>query len=130
MAGGGVALVQSEPVLVDLENKLAGEEALGVRLVRRILSVPLVFIAENAGYAGEVVLNAVRQGEGDWGFDAERGEYGHLVQQGIIDPVKVTRSALQNAGSIAGMLLTTQAVMAETPVETPLPADIQDFMHD
>ena len=130
VAGGGVALVRSEPVLVDLENKLAGEEALGVRLVRRMLSVPLVLIAENASYAGEVVLNAVRQGEGDWGFDAERGEYGHLVQQGIIDPVKVTRSALQNAGSVAGMLLTTQAVMAEIPVETPLSADMQDFMHD
>ena len=130
VAGGGVALVRSETVLVDLENKLAGEEALGVRLVRRMLSVPLVLIAENAGYAGKVVLNSVRQGEGDWGFDAERGEYGHLVQQGIIDPVKVTRSALQNAGSVAGMLLTTQAVMAEIPVETPLPADMQDFMHD
>ena len=130
VAGGGVALVRSETGLVDLENKLAGEEALGVRLVRRMLSVPLVLIAENAGYAGKVVLNSVRQGEGDWGFDAERGEYGHLVQQGIIDPVKVTRSALQNAGSVAGMLLTTQAVMAEIPVETPLPADMQDFMHD
>ena len=130
VAGGGVALVRSEPVLVDLENKLAGEEALGVRLVRRMLSVPLVLIAENAGYAGKVVLNSVRQGEGDWGFDAERGEFDHLVQQGIIDPVKVTRSALQNAGSVAGMLLTTQALIADVPVETPLPADMQDFMHD
>ena len=70
------------------------------------------------------------KGEGDWGFDAEKGEFTHLVQAGIIDPVKVTRSALQNAGSIAGMLLTTQAVVAEIPVHTPLPADVQDFMHD
>ena len=128
--GGGVTLVRSEQALEDLQSSLQGDEALGVRLIRHALSAPLELIADNAGHPGLVVLDKVRDGEGDWGFDAEKGEYTHLVQAGIIDPAKVTRSALQNAGSIAGMLLTTQAVVAEIPVHTPLPADVHDFMHD
>ena len=128
--GGGVTLVRSEQALEDLQSRLQGDEALGVRLIRHALSAPLELIADNAGHPGLVVLDKVRDGEGDWGFDAEKGEYTHLVQAGIIDPAKVTRSALQNAGSIAGMLLTTQAVVAEIPVHTPLPADVHDFMHD
>ena len=128
--GGGVAMIRTEHVLDDLEASLEGEEALGVRLVKQALSAPLVLIANNAGYSGEVIVDGVRRGEGDWGFDAERGEFCHLIQQGIVDPVKVTRSALENAGSIAGMMLTTQAVITEIPKEEPLPADVQDFMHD
>ena len=128
--GGGVTLVRAEQLLDELQAGLPREEALGARLVREALSAPLLLISENAGHPGQVVLENVRRGEGDWGFDAEKGEYTHLIQAGIIDPAKVTRSALQNAGSIAGMLLTTQAVVAEIPVHTPLPADVQDFMHD
>ena len=128
--GGGVTLIRAEQVLEDLQSSLQGDEALGVRLIRNALAAPLELIAQNAGHPGMVILDKVRQGEGDWGFDAEKGEFTHLVQAGIIDPAKVTRSALQNAGSIAGMLLTTQAVVAEIPVHTPLPADVQDFMHD
>ena len=128
--GGGVTLVRAERVIQDLESSLSGEEALGARLVRDALSAPLTLIAENAGHPGEVVLEHVRQGEGDWGFDAEAGEYANLMQRGIIDPAKVVRSALQNAGSIAGMMLTTDAVVTEIPKHEPLPADIQDFMHD
>jgi chaperonin GroEL len=128
--GGGVAMIRTEHVLDDLEASLEGEEALGVRLVKQALSAPLVLIANNAGYSGEVIVDGVRRGEGDWGFDAERGEFCHLIQQGIVDPVKVTRSALENAGSIAGMMLTTQAIITEIPKEEPLPADVQDFMHD
>ena len=128
--GGGVAMIRSEHVLDDLEASLDGEEALGVRLVKHALSAPLVLIANNAGYSGEVIVDGVRRGEGDWGFDAELGEFCHLIQQGIVDPVKVTRSALENAGSIAGMMLTTQAVITEIPKVEPLPADVQDFMHD
>ncbi len=128
--GGGVTLVRSEQALEGLQGSLQGDEALGVRLIRHALSAPLELIAQNAGHPGLVVLDKVRDGEGDWGFDAEKGEFTHLVQAGIIDPAKVTRSALQNAGSIAGMLLTTQAVVAEIPVFTPLPADVHDFMHD
>jgi chaperonin GroEL len=128
--GGGVALVRTEYVLSELERQLSGDAALGVKIVRDALSAPLALIAENAGYSGGVVLDQTRRGEGDWGFDAEQGDYTHLVQRGIIDPAKVTRSALQNAGSIAGMMLTTEAVVTEIPEHKPLPADIQDFMHD
>ena len=128
--GGGVTLVRTEGLLRDLESSLSGEVALGARLVREALSAPLTLIAENSGHRGEVVLEHVREGEGDWGFDAEVGEYTNLMERGIFDPAKVVRSALQNAGSIAGMMLTTQAVVTEIPKHVPLPADIQDFMHD
>ena len=128
--GGGVTLVRAEGILRDLENSLSGEVALGARLVREALSRPLTLIAENSGHLGEVVLEKVRDGEGDWGFDAEAGEYTHMMERGIIDPAKVVRSALQNAGSIAGMMLTTNAVVTEIPKHVPLPADMQDFMHD
>ena len=128
--GGGVAMIRAENAVEKLESTLSGEEALGARLVRQALSAPLVLICQNAGHLGEVILNEVRNGEGDWGFDAEEGEYCHLMERGIVDPLKVTRSALENAGSIAGMMLTTQAVITEIPVEVPLPQDVQDFMHD
>jgi chaperonin GroEL len=128
--GGGVPLVRAEQVLEDLEKQLQGDEGIGVRIVRQALSAPLIVIADNAGYPGQVVLDRVRNGEGDWGFDADKGEYTNLVERGIIDPAKVTRSALQNAGSVAGMMLTTEAIVTDIPKHTPLPADIQDFMHD
>ena len=128
--GGGVTLIRTEQVLRELEQTLSGEELLGARLLREALSAPITLIAGNAGYKGEVVLEAIRQSDGDWGFDAEVGEYGHLIEKGIIDPAKVVRSALQNAGSIAGMILTTQAIVTEIPKFVPLPADVQDFMHD
>ena len=85
--GGGVALVRAGHVLDDLEKTLEGEQALGLRMVRNALSAPLKLIAENAGHEGEVILDGVRNGEGDWGFDADRGEYCHLIEAGIIDPV-------------------------------------------
>ena len=128
--GGGVTLIRTEQVLRELEQTLSGEELLGARLLREALSAPITLIASNAGYKGEVVLEAIRQSDGDWGFDAEAGEYDHLIERGIIDPAKVVRSALQNAGSIAGMILTTQAIVTEIPKFVPLPADVQDFMHD
>ncbi|MCH7737426.1 MAG: chaperonin GroEL [Chloroflexi bacterium] len=128
--GGGVALVRAGHVLVDLEKTLEGDQALGVRMVQNALSAPLILISENAGHEGQVILEGVRSGEGDWGFDAELGKYCNLIEAGIIDPVKVTRSALENAGSIAGMMMTTQAIITEIPEFVPLPQDIQDFMHD
>lgn len=128
--GGGVAIVRAEQVLDDMESTLDDDEALGVRLVKQALSAPLILISENAGHPGEVILDGVRKGEGDWGFDAELGEFCAMMERGIVDPVKVTRSALQNAGSIAGLMLTTEAVITEIPEEKPLPQDVQDFMHD
>jgi chaperonin GroEL len=128
--GGGVALIRSSHVLDTLEKQLTGDEALGARLVKNALSAPLLLIARNAGHRGEVVLEGVITGEGDWGFDAEQGDFCNLIERGIVDPVKVTRSALENACSVAGVLLTTQAVITEEPEEIPLPADVQDFMRD
>ena len=128
--GGGVAIVRAEHVLETLEKQLSGDQAVGVRMVRLSLSAPLMLIADNAGHPGQAVLEGVRNGEGDWGFDAEVGEFCNLIQRGIVDPVKVTRSALENAGSIAAMMLTTQAMITEIPEEKPLPADVQDYMND
>ena len=128
--GGGVAVVRAEAVLEELEKQHDGAEALGIRLVKESLCAPLLRISKNSGHSAEVVLDTVRTSEGDWGFDAEKGDYCHLIERGIVDPVKVTRSALENACSVAGMMLTTQAIITEIPEEKPLPADVQDFMND
>jgi len=83
---------------------------------------PLKLIAENAGVAGDVVLEDVKNGEGDYGFDAEAEKYGAMLEMGIIDPAKVTRSALENAASVAGMVLTTESIMTElNPAKLPAP---------
>ena len=128
--GGGVTLLRAQATLDDIMQGASGDEAVGIRLVKDAMEAPLTTIAQNAGYRGQVIVENVRNGAGDYGFDADRGEYTNLIARGIIDPAKVTRSALQNAGSVAGMLLTTQAVITEIPKYEPLPADIQDFMHD
>ena len=116
VAGGGSALVHAASVL---EGDLGfdGDEATGVRIVRKSLDEPLRWIAENGGENGYVIVAKVREaGEGN-GYNAATGEYGDLVAQGVLDPVKVTRSALINATSIAGMLLTTETLIVEKPVE-------------
>ena len=128
--GGGVTLLRAQDALDSMLEGATGDIAVGIRLVKEALEAPLNTIAENAGFKGDVVVANVLSGEGDYGFDADRGEYTGLIARGIIDPAKVTRAALENAGSVAGMLLTTQAVITEIPKFEPLPADIQDFMHD
>jgi len=121
VAGGGTALVQAAAVLsADLGR--TGDEAAGVRLVARALTRPTYWIAENAGVSGAVTAIKVSEQSPGVGYDARRGEFVDMVGAGIIDPVKVTRSALQNAASIAGMLLTTDVLVAEKP-EPPEPAD-------
>ncbi len=114
VAGGGSALVHAVTAL-DGDLGLAGDEATGVRIVRRAVDEPLRWIAENAGEEGYVVVSKVRDLELGQGFDAAAGSYGDLVGAGVLDPVKVTRSALQNAASIAGMLLTTETLVVEKP---------------
>ena len=115
IAGGGSALVQTGADLGDLGR--TGDEATGVHVVRTALSEPCKWIALNAGVEGAVVVAKVATlGEGN-GFNAATGEYGDLLAQGVLDPVKVTRSAVQNAASIAGMLLTTEVLIAERPEE-------------
>ena len=120
VAGGGVALIQAASSALDSLN-FSGDEATGVNIVREAISAPLKQIAENAGLEGGVVADRVAQMEPGFGLNAATGEYGDLMTQGISDPVKVTRSALQNAASIAGMFLTTEAVVADKP-EPPAPA--------
>ena len=111
--GGGVALVRAQRALDKLD--IRGDEAVGADTVKRAMEVPLRLIVQNAGQEGAVVLNEVRQHKDDYGYDAEIGEYAHMLQQGIVDPVKVTRSALQNAASVAGMVLTTESMITEIP---------------
>ena len=111
--GGGVALVRTQRALDKL--KLQGDEAVGAGIIGKALEVPLRLIVQNADREGAVVLEAVRQHQDDYGYDAEIGEYAHMIKQGIVDPVKVTRSALQNAASVAGMVLTTESMITEIP---------------
>jgi chaperonin GroEL len=114
VAGGGSALVHAVSVL-DGNLGLTGDEAVGVRIVRLGADAPLEWIARNGGVSGEVVVNKVR--ESGEGYNAATGEYGDLVAQGVLDPVKVTRSALANAASITAMLLTTETLIVEKPAE-------------
>jgi chaperonin GroEL len=113
VAGGGSALVQAAAVLGDLG--MTGDEATGVAVVRRSLSAPARWIAENAGAEGGVVVAAIGDLPVGHGYNAATNEFGDLIAQGVIDPVKVTRSAVQNAASIAGMLLTTEVLVTEKP---------------
>ncbi|MDO4241514.1 MAG: chaperonin GroEL [Microbacteriaceae bacterium] len=123
LPGGGVALIQAgATVFADL--KLEGDEGVGVRIVKAAIEAPLRQIALNAGLEPGVVVDRVAQLEPGHGLNAATGEYGNLVEQGILDPAKVTRSALQNAASIAGLFLTTEAVVAEKPAPAgAAPAD-------
>jgi chaperonin GroEL len=113
VAGGGSVLVHAAPALDKLE--VLGDEKVGVAIVRRALEEPLRQIAINAGQEGSVVVEAVRKLKPGSGYDAEKGEYGDLFAAGIIDPAKVTRSALQNAASVAALLLTTETVITDIP---------------
>jgi chaperonin GroEL len=111
--GGGVAFIRSMKALEEI--KLEGEEQLGVNIIKRALEEPVRQIANNAGFEGSVVVQRVMEGEGSFGFNAETGTYEDLMKAGIVDPTKVTRFALQNAASLAGLLMTTEAMVAEKP---------------
>ncbi len=114
--GGGSAIIHASSVLDD-DLGLSGEEAVGVRIVRKAVEEPLRWIAENGGENGYVVTHKVREGGIGVGYNAATGEFGDLIAQGVIDPVKVTRSALANAVSVAGMLLTTETLVVDKPEE-------------
>ena len=118
VAGGGVALLQASKLAFE-KLDLVGEEATGARIVEIAVEAPLKQIAFNAGLEGGVVVEKVRNLETGWGLDAATGEYVDLIKAGIIDPAKVTRSALQNAASIAGLFLTTEVVVADKPEKSP-----------
>ncbi|MDN7599499.1 chaperonin GroEL [Burkholderia gladioli] len=120
--GGGVALLRARAGLSSLKGANAEQDA-GIQIVLRALEAPLRVIASNAGDEPSVVIAKVLEGKGNFGYDAASGEYGDLVETGVVDPTKVTRTALQNAASIAGLILTTDATVAEAPKdEKPVPA--------
>ena len=121
VAGGGVALIQAGKVVFD-KLELSGDEATGAAIVKKAIDAPLKQIAENAGLEGGVVAEKVRNLPVGHGLNAETGEYEDLLAAGVADPVKVTRSALQNAASIAGLFLTTEAVVADKPEKPAAPA--------
>jgi chaperonin GroEL len=112
--GGGVALVRTLEGLTDLKGANHDQD-MGISILRRSVEEPLRQIVANAGEDGSVVLNKIRDGKGNYGYNAATGEYGDLIEMGILDPTKVTRLALQNATSVAGLLLTTEAMVAELP---------------
>ena len=129
VAGGGVALINCIPALESFIENLEGDEKIGAQVVLRALSEPLHLIAENAGYQGDVIVEKVRSLPKGQGLNAATGEYVDMIEEGIIDPLKVTRSALQNAGSIAAMVLTTEVLVADKPEkkETPKMPDMPDY---
>jgi chaperonin GroEL len=119
--GGGVALIRAQSALDGV--KLSEEQAFGVSIVRRAIEEPLRQIAMNAGTDGSIVVSKVKEGKDSFGFNAATLEYGDLVKAGVIDPTKVVRTALQNAASVASLLLTTEAMIAEKPKkDAPAPA--------
>jgi chaperonin GroEL len=115
--GGGVALLRAQAVLADIEGKLNEEQRAGANIVRRAVEEPLRMISQNAGIDGSIVVDKVKNAKGAFGFNAATEEYEDLVKAGVIDPTKVVRSALQNAASVASLLLTTEAMVAEKPKE-------------
>ena len=122
VAGGGTSLLQVQPALDELEKETEGDEKTGIDIVRRAIEAPVRQIANNAGLEGAVIVEAVKKAKKGIGFNAQTEEYVDMIKSGIVDPCKVTRSALQNAASIAAMILTTEAVVADKPAENPAPA--------
>ena len=114
--GGGVALIRAQKALDKLEGANE-DQTVGIRILSRAIEEPLRQIVENAGEDAAVVLNQVKGGKGAYGYNAGTGEYGDMIDAGILDPAKVTRLALQNAASVAGLLLTTEVMIAEAPKE-------------
>ena len=130
--GGGVAYIRSIEALKNTESLglLNDDQATGVNIVKLALDAPLRTISENAGQEGSVIVNKVREGKKDWGYNARENKFENLVEAGIIDPTKVTRLALENAASIAGLLLTTDAIVSEVKEEKRKPAAVPQGMDE
>lgn len=120
VTGGGVAYIRAQKALDGMTGENA-DETTGIAIVRRAIEEPLRQICSNAGIEGAVVVNKVREGEGNFGFNAKTEKYGDLREQGVVDPAKVTRVALENAASVAGMFLTTECVICDKKEDTPAP---------
>ena len=125
VAGGGVALIRAKQAIRDIKGD-NDEQNAGIRIVLRAMEEPLRQIVANAGDEPSVVVNTVAQGEGNFGYNAQTGEYGDLVEMGVLDPTKVTRTALQNAASVASLILTTDCMGADIPQDDkPMPAGME-----
>ena len=118
--GGGLSLIRARDALTKMDLK--GDEATGVNILSKALEQPLKLIAENTGVSGEVILSESLKSEGDWGYDAEVGEFTHLMERGIMDPAKVTRAAIENAASVASMVLTTETLITDIKEDSPAAA--------
>ncbi len=131
VAGGGVALLRARAAIKDLKGKTA-DQTVGVQILKRALEEPLRQIVNNAGLDSSVILHKVDESNGSFGYNAATNQYGDMIEMGILDPTKVVRSALQNAASIAGLLLTTEAMVAELPKKEKAPTtpggDMDDMM--
>ncbi|WP_333976569.1 chaperonin GroEL [Acinetobacter colistiniresistens] len=123
VAGGGVALVRAVNVLDNLKGANEDQTA-GINILRRAIEAPLRQIVSNAGDEPSVVINAVKAGEGNFGYNAATGEYGDMLEMGILDPAKVTRSALEHAASVAGLMLTTECMITDIPEDKPAAPDM------
>ncbi len=126
VAGGGVALLRANAGIGDIKGA-NDEQDVGIIILRRALEEPLRQIVKNAGEDASVILNKVAEGDGNFGYNAATGQFGDMVEFGVIDPTKVTRSALQNAASVAGLLLTTECMVTEKPVEAPAGGGMPDM---
>ena len=125
VAGGGVALIRAKQAIRDIKGD-NDEQNAGIRIVLRAMEEPLRQIVANAGNEPSVVVNTVAQGEGNFGYNAQTGDYGDLVEMGVLDPTKVTRTALQNAASVASLILTTDCMVADIPQDDkPMPAGME-----
>ena len=122
VAGGGVALLRAKAAVSNLKSENADEQA-GISIVLKALESPIRQIAENSGAEGSIVVGKVSEHKSQtWGFNAQTEEYVDMIEAGIVDPAKVVRTALQDAASVAGLLITTEAMVAEMPKDKPAPA--------
>ena len=119
VAGGGVALLRAQSALNTL--KLEGDELVGLEIIRRAVEAPLRQLAQNAGREGALIVAEVKKLKGSFGYNVATDSYTDLIKDGVLDPTKVTRSALQNAASISGLLLTTEAIVTEMPEKKEAP---------
>ena len=123
VAGGGTAPINAMPAVQKVCNELEGDERTGARIVLKALEAPLRQIAKNAGLEGSVIIDKIMaSGKVNYGFDAQNEVYGDMIEAGIVDPTKVTRSALENAASVASMVLTTESLVADEPEPPAAPA--------
>ncbi|OPZ84638.1 MAG: 60 kDa chaperonin [Firmicutes bacterium ADurb.Bin419] len=129
VAGGGTALINAIPKVAKLLDGVSGDEKTGIQIILRALEEPVRQIAANAGLEGSVIVEKLKSSEVGTGFDALNEKYVNMIETGIVDPAKVTRSALQNAASVASMVLTTESVVADKPEkEAPMPGGMPGGM--